>query len=93
MNECHILFMIENDNEDDIINLYNRFFFFARMFIWKCRREKDKPSLICFLNFLYDEIFYELCVLKARGLDAEKVIFERWNVLVEESDIMNRELF
>ena len=92
MNECQVLFMIENDGENDILNLYNRVFFFARIFIWTCRSDNSKPNLINFLNFLYNEIFYELCTLRAKGQDAEEVMRGRWSIIVDESGILSREL-
>jgi hypothetical protein len=84
-------FSIENENNDKIIDLYNRYFFMAKIYLWTSRCEDTKPSLLHFINFLYDEMYYELCIFKSKYKDFTKRITERWSDLIHVSNILYRE--
>ena len=91
LNTEELLFHIRNESSDKTIDLYNRFFFLARVFLWRCRCEKSTPTLINFLVFLYDEILYDMCILQSKSKSFETALNDRWALLVEESNVLNRE--
>ena len=61
--------------------------------MWKSREVNAEPCLLNYLNFIYDEIYYEYCVLKSRNtVTAIKKLEERWSILIDISNVLNREL-
>ena len=67
------LFSILNDNADKYIDLYNRYLFLVKMFIWECRGTCKPTSLNDFIKFLIKEINFEYQRLKMRGNIAQQI--------------------
>jgi hypothetical protein len=93
MSDEEFLFLIRNENNDNILDIYNRFIFHARIFMWKRRCLNATPALLDFLKFLYDEIYYELCVYKSKNVNFSQRTLDRWGALVDESNVLNQYLF
>jgi hypothetical protein len=51
--EMEYLFGILNENADDYINLYNRFFHCLKYYIWTCRTDNCKKTFDNFIIFIY----------------------------------------
>ena len=90
INNTEFIFGIINENYDKHINLYNRFYFLVKFFIWESRKEKRPPSLVEFLKFLYEEVRYEVDYLSSKFSNSQNILQDRWLEILDISDILNR---
>ena len=82
INYREFLLGILNDNNDEYINLYNRFFTFVKAFIWESRKQRQPPYLHNFLKFLKDEVVLEKEIIYIRFRHGKDIFQKRWlNIL------------
>ena len=82
ISNLEFLFGILNEGNDEYIDVYNRYFFVLKMYIWQCRNELSIPSLNCFINFLTNEIVYERECIRLKNKDIAKNLNLRWKDII-----------
>ena len=57
------------------------------MYIWECRNSHKMPLLTEFIKFIRREIEYEYNRLKMRDDNVNKILSERWPLVIEALEI------
>ena len=78
---------ILNENKDEYIDLYNRFFTLLKVFIWESRTQKARPYLHKFISFLKNEILFEKDLLTFRFINVTKILKKRWLDILSTLDV------
>ena len=78
ISQKEFLLGILNDNDDEYITLYNRFYIYVKAFIWESRKNKVSPYLHNFLRFLKDKIMLEKVIIDNKFKCSKSTLSSRW---------------